>query len=73
MNHVSCPACQLRFTPAQAAGLPSCPTCGGPLQTLAGPAAAMGFRLFESEPDSQPLPEAIAVAMPTPGPLDGRS
>jgi hypothetical protein len=58
--------------------MPSCPTCGGPLQLLSGPDAAIGLSLFESGPAGTPLPEARTVALPIPaglddlrGPLDG--
>jgi hypothetical protein len=66
MNHSACPACQLRFTPAQAAGLPICPICGGSLHELEGPQAAIGLALFEPDVAAQSLPEAIAAAMPIP-------
>ncbi len=73
MTHVSCPDCRLRFTPAAAACLAACPACGETLQTLPGPGGAVGFRLFRLDDVPQSLPEAIAVAMPTPGPHAGRS
>ncbi len=71
MNHAACPDCQVRFTPAQAAGMPSCPTCGGPLVVLSGPDLAVGLSLFEPDPSAAPLPEARTAALPIPGSLDG--
>ena len=65
MSHSVCPACQLRFTPAQAAGLPSCPVCGGAVEALSGAQSVMGLALFTPDADAPQLPEAISVAMPT--------
>ncbi len=73
MTRVSCPDCRLRFTPAEAACLPACPTCGGALQTLSGPAGAVGFRLYQPDNIPHSLPDAVAVAIPIPGPRAGRS
>jgi hypothetical protein len=42
----------------------ACPTCGGPLQALEGPDAALGFCLFRPENAPPSLPKAAAVAMP---------
>ena len=67
MTHASCPDCRLRFTPAAAAYLPGCPECGEPLQPLSG-VEGVGFRLFRLDDARYPLPDAVAVAMPTPGP-----
>jgi hypothetical protein len=50
--------------------MPSCPTCGGPLQLLSGPDAAIGLSLFAADPAAEPLPEARTVALPVPGPAD---
>ena len=72
MTHASCPDCRLRFTPAAAAYLPSCPTCGQPLQPLDGLDGAVGFRLFRLDDAPHSLPQAVAVAMPTPSPHTGR-
>lgn len=72
MTHASCPDCRLRFTPAAAAYLPSCNTCGQPLQLLDGLDAAVGFRLFGLDDVPHSLPQAVAVATPTPGPHTGR-
>jgi hypothetical protein len=50
--------------------MPSCPTCGGPLQILSGPNAAIGLSLFEPDLAAEPLPEARTAALPISGPLD---
>ena len=68
MTHATCPDCRLRFTPAAAAYLPACPTCGGPLQPLNRPDGAVGFRLFAPNDAPDSLAQAIALAMPTPTP-----
>ncbi len=68
MTHVSCPDCRLRFTPAAAAYLPACPTCGEPLQPMTRLDEAVGFRLFGPDDVPHPLPNAVEVAMPAPGP-----
>lgn len=73
MTHVCCPDCRLRFTPAAAAYLVTCPECGGPPQTLAGLEEALGFRLFRLEDVPHPLPEAVAVSIPIPDPRGRRS
>jgi hypothetical protein len=72
MTHVSCPDCRLRFSPAATAYLPACPECGGPLQPLGALEGAVGLRLFRVDGAKHSLPEAVAVAMPTPGPHIGR-
>jgi hypothetical protein len=66
MTRISCRACRLRFTGAAAAHLTACPECGEPLQALAGPEGALGFRLFRLEDAPHPLPEAVAVSLPIP-------
>ena len=68
-----CPDCRLRFTPADAAYLPGCPTCGEPMHALQRAQSALGFRLFRVQDSPHALPEAIAVAMPIPGPGPVRS
>jgi hypothetical protein len=72
-SHASCPECRLRFTPAAAAYLPSCPTCGGPLRLLDRLEGVVGFRLFRSADAPYSLPQAVAVSMPIPDPGLGRS
>jgi hypothetical protein len=64
----SCPECRLRFTPAAAAYLPSCPTCGGRIQPIERAAAAIGLCLFRHEDIPPSLPEAVAVSIETPDP-----
>jgi hypothetical protein len=66
MTQAVCSDCRLRFTPAVSAYLLTCPACGEPLQAPSGPAGAVGFRLFRLDDAPQALPEAIAVALPTP-------
>jgi hypothetical protein len=68
MTQRFCPDCRLRFTPAAAAYLPACPECGEPLQPLRELERAVGFRLFRLDDARHSLPEAVAVAMPTPDP-----
>jgi hypothetical protein len=68
MTQASCPDCRLRFTPAAAAYLPACPTCGEPLQALSRLDEAVGFRLFDPDDAPHSRPQAIAVALPTPSP-----
>jgi NAD-dependent SIR2 family protein deacetylase len=72
MTHATCSECRLRFIPALAAYLPSCPTCGQPLQPLDGIDAALGFRLFRPEDGLHELPQAAAIAMPTHNPRPER-
>ena len=66
MTHASCPDCRLRFTPAAAAYLQSCPSCGAPLQSMDGLAGAVGFRLFGPDEATDSAPHAVAVSMPAP-------
>ena len=73
MTHVCCRHCRLRFTPAAAAHLVSCPECGEPPQTLAGLEESLGFRLFRLADVPHSLPEAIAVSIRLPDPGGGRS
>jgi hypothetical protein len=73
MTQRCCPDCRLRFTPAAAAHLPACPECGEPLQLLSGLEGAVGFRLFRLDDSLHSLPEAVAVAMPTPDPRPAQS
>jgi hypothetical protein len=65
MTHFSCPDCRLRFTPALAAYLPCCPTCGQPMQPLDGADEALGLRLFRPDDGSSLLAHAVAVAIHT--------
>jgi hypothetical protein len=68
MTYTCCTSCRVRFTPAAAAYLTVCPTCGEPLQSLAGLAGAVGYRLFRPEDSPRELPEAVEVSMPIPDP-----
>jgi hypothetical protein len=73
MTHASCTACRLRFLPADAAHLSFCPRCGQPVQTLDGPQAAFGLRLFTHDDAPRPMPAVVAMAMPGPDPGRRRS
>jgi hypothetical protein len=73
MTNACCASCRIRFTPAAAAYLTACPVCGEPPQLLAGPAEALGYRLFRLEDTPRALPQAIEVSMPIPDPGSGRS
>ena len=64
MTPVCCPSCRLRFTPAAAAYLVSCPECGRPPERIANFESLVGFRLFGPQDTPNPVPEAIAVAIP---------
>jgi hypothetical protein len=72
MTHLCCPHCRLRFTPAAAAYLTACPTCGEPPQpsSLQG---TIGFRLFRVQDNAGSRPEAVAISLPAPDPDGGRS
>ncbi len=73
MTHACCPGCRIRFTPAAAAYLTACPTCGNPPQPLAGLAGAVGYRLFRLEDAPPALPAAVEVSLRIPDPGSGRS
>ncbi len=64
MTHVCCPSCRLRFTPAAAAYLDACPTCGGPPQLVSSAAETLGLRLHAHDRFRDELAAAIAVAVP---------
>ena len=65
MTRACCHSCQLRFTPAAAAALTTCPICDVPLDT-ARAAALMGYRLqLEGDPLPE-LPAVIAAALGVP-------
>ena len=67
MTHVCCPSCRLRFTPAAAAYLEACPTCGGPPQPSASVESTLGFRLIATDQIRlDALPDAVAAALPPP-------
>ncbi len=59
-----CTPCRLRFIPAAAANLTSCPTCGEELGSLVGAERLVGFRLFDLGGARHDLPEALAVSLP---------
>jgi hypothetical protein len=72
MTNACCTSCRIRFSPAAAAHLTTCPACGEALEHLNGLAGAVGYRLFRLEDNPRPLPEAIEVSMPIPDPWSGR-
>ena len=64
MSHTVCPTCRVRFTPADAAGLPSCPVCGGAVDVVTGAQSVIGMALFTPDPNADLLLDAIAAALP---------
>ena len=64
MTHVCCPGCRLRFTPAVAAYLEACPTCGKPPEPVTAAEQTLGFGLYTPPADDLPeLPTALAAAL----------
>ena len=68
MSHLCCRPCQLRFTPANAIYLTSCPTCGSPPARIDDMQSLVGYRLFTDHGVKDTLAEAIAVALRKPEP-----
>ena len=66
MTQTCCTNCRIRFTPAAAAHLTTCPECHEPLQPAAELAGVMGYQLFRLEDAPHALPEAMEVSMPIP-------
>ena len=72
MPQLKCVACKLRVHRAAGPRDPLgdvCPECGSALEPVGALAEVMGFRLFGgdgSAPAMDPLPIAVAVAMPRP-------
>jgi hypothetical protein len=64
MSPVCCLRCQLRFTPAAAAYLVTCPECGEPTERIASLERAVGFRLVGPRDSPASVPQAVAVAIP---------
>lgn len=73
MTRVCCPRCRLRFAPAAAAYLVTCPECGGPPERIASVERLLGFRLCGPQDPPHSVPEAIAVAIPVHEPDGARS
>jgi len=73
MTQVGCPNCRLRFTGPVSAYLVACPECGRLPQAIADAQRVVGFRLFVVEDIPQEQPEALAVAIPFPGPRAERT
>jgi hypothetical protein len=71
MTHACCPSCRLRFTPAAAAYLEACPTCGKPPQPVDRAEQTLGFRLVTQADLIDALPAAAVVALPVPSPPGG--
>jgi hypothetical protein len=65
MTHLCCLRCGLRF--ASAATLMACPECDRPLEGTGDLESLLGFPLFH-RPAADPLPDAVAVALPAPRP-----
>ena len=68
MTQVCCPGCRLRFTGAAAAYLVACPQCGELLQPIPSAEAIIGFRRFADDEFPDAVPEAVAIALPSPDP-----
>jgi hypothetical protein len=68
MSHLCCRPCRLRFTPANAIYLTSCPACGLSLARSDDMQSLVGYRLFTDHAAKQTLVEAIAVALREPEP-----
>ena len=68
MSHLCCRPCQLRFTPANAIYLTSCPECGLPPARIDDMQSLVGYRLFTDHAAKDTLAEAIAVALRKPEP-----
>ena len=64
MTPVCCPSCRLRFTPAAAAYLVTCPECGGPPERIVSFEQVLGFRLFGPQDIPHSMPQAVAVSIP---------
>jgi predicted RNA-binding Zn-ribbon protein involved in translation (DUF1610 family) len=64
MTRASCPSCRLRFTPAAAAILTSCPECGRPLRAAGSTETTLGYRLFVPADPAPALPAAMEIALP---------
>lgn len=58
MTHLCCPRCRLRFTPAAAAHVATCPECGEPLQP-SSLEDTVGFRVFKLEDVPHSIPSAV--------------
>jgi len=65
MTRLSCPSCRLRFTPAAAARLTTCPECGRFLQVAMSAEEILGHRLFDPSDSPAALPVAAEMALPT--------
>ena len=64
MTRACCPSCRLRFTPAAAAILATCPECRGDLRAVASAEALVGHRLFDPIDPLPALPTAAEMALP---------
>ena len=73
MTQACCPNCRLRFTRAATAYLSACPQCGEPLEPKPSAERMIGFRLFTPDDVADVVPEAVAIAMPSPAPDAGPS
>jgi predicted RNA-binding Zn-ribbon protein involved in translation (DUF1610 family) len=66
MTRMCCPSCRLRFTPAAAASLKTCPTCGEPLREQASAVQGLGYQLHTAKPYGEAFLNAVAVALADP-------
>jgi len=66
MTQACCPTCRLRFTRATTAYLSGCPQCGEELQPEPNAQRIIGFRLFSPDDVAVVMPQAVAIAMPSP-------
>lgn len=66
MSYLCCRPCRLRFTPANAIYLTSCPACGLPPARIDDMQSLVGYRLFTDHAPKDTLAEAIAVALRKP-------
>jgi predicted amidophosphoribosyltransferase len=67
MTQACCPNCRMRFSPASAAHIETCPRCAQPLHRIASAQEALGYPLFVIADPSPAVPTAAAVALPVPG------
>jgi hypothetical protein len=68
-THLCCAQCRLRFTPAAAAYVVTCPECGDTPRAIASLELTFGFRVIGPEdlPHEFPYATAVSIALPTPG------
>ncbi|MBI5104762.1 MAG: hypothetical protein HZB46_07235 [Solirubrobacterales bacterium] len=67
MTHVTCPGCELRFTPYAAATLTHCPFCGGGL-IEADASRLVGYQLAEPVVSLDDVHDVFTSVLPPPPP-----